>query len=219
MASISSWLRRWPARSPLAVVLAVTLAVALAVTLAVVLVRAMREKREKYRKPRKSSKPKKTKKPKPASRSGSRSRNNSGNNSSNGGGDDGGDDGGGDGKTRTGTATFYWAREKDKGKGTGPTGACYDNVLTPFYSLAVKCGSQFKKLQGTRVEYKLEGEDKWRKGVIEDSCAGGGCRDIDVYVGLNKNPAYNDRRKITYKLLGKDPNNACTNLDYVVRCR
>jgi hypothetical protein len=128
------------------------------------------------------------------------------------------DSGSGGGQTKTGTATFYWSNEKELGYGTGPTGACYSNKLKPFYSLAVKCGSQFNKLRGTRVEYKLEGEDKWRQGVIEDACGGSGCRDIDVFVGSNMNPKYNDRRKITYKLLGKDPNNKCTNLDYNVNC-
>lgn len=121
--------------------------------------------------------------------------------------------GGGGGGNKSGVATFYWAREKDVGHGTGNKGACYNNKLTAFRSLAVRCG-QWRRLRGMKVQYKLEGKGGWRTGVVEDVCKGPRCRDFDVYVGETKKKNYDGRPKITYKLLGKDPRNRCTNLNY-----
>lgn len=189
----------------------------LAVAVPILLIMYWRNRSEGFRRPKKTPKPKRTPKPKSKSKSKSSKSKSKGTpvklrslSAS--------DDGSG-GQTMTGTATFYWAKEKNVGYGTGATGACYDNKLKPFYSLAVKCGSTFKRLQGMMVEYKLGDEDTWRQGVIEDQCDGPHCRDIDVYVGTSKNSAYNNRRPITYRLLGKDPGNKCTNLDYEPGCK
>ena len=49
--------------------------------------------------------------------------------------------------------------------------------LTPFRSVAVKI-DRFRELEGRSVEIRGFGTY-----VVEDGCAGGQCKDFDIYVG------------------------------------
>lgn len=71
-----------------------------------------------------------------------------------------------------GWATYYTSNE---GGAVGAGGL----RLTPFKSVAVRL-RDFKKLKGRRVDIKGFG-----KFVVEDACAGRGCKDFDIYVGNN----------------------------------
>lgn len=97
-----------------------------------------------------------------------------GNNDSGGGGCDG------SGNWLSGQATYYAANEPDVGHGTGPIGS-RDNPLIRGTSVATRNGGDF----GRRV--CIRGLKSMPDGVyrVDDVCAGGGCRDFDVFVGSN----------------------------------
>ena len=78
--------------------------------------------------------------------------------------------GGGNGKWQKGCTTYFTAKE---GGAIGKSG----KRLTPFRSVAVKL-SQYDKFAGREVEIRGFGVF-----VVEDGCAGGACKDFDIYVG------------------------------------
>lgn len=71
---------------------------------------------------------------------------------------------------KRGLTTYYTSNE---GGARGAGGL----KLTPFRSVAVRIGD-FRKYEGRRVEFKGIGTF-----VVEDGCAGGACKDFDIYVG------------------------------------
>lgn len=77
-----------------------------------------------------------------------------------------------EGKWLTGHTTYFSSKE---GGAVGKSG----KRLTPFKSVAVKL-SQYDKFAGREVEIKGFGVF-----VVEDGCAGGSCKDLDIYVGGN----------------------------------
>lgn len=89
--------------------------------------------------------------------------------------------------------TYYWAKEKNKGYGTGPMGI-RDNRLVPFKSVALK-GALGPKYFGRTVE--IQGMGSYR---VDDQCDGPGCKDVDMYVGLTQN-GYDGIKPICYKIV------------------
>jgi hypothetical protein len=83
-----------------------------------------------------------------------------------------------------GYTTYYTSNE---GGAVGAGG----KRLTPFKSVAVRL-RDYKKFKGRRVDIKGFG-----RYVVEDACAGKGCKDFDIYVGDN---VANARRLPNYKL-------------------
>lgn len=71
---------------------------------------------------------------------------------------------------QTGEATYYMSYEG------GPVGAG-GKRLEAFKSVAVPL-SQFKKREGAWVEVRGIGTFR-----VDDACAGGGCKDLDIFVG------------------------------------
>lgn len=69
-----------------------------------------------------------------------------------------------------GHTTYYTSNE---GGSIGAGG----RRLTPFRSVAVKV-ERFRQLEGRDLEIRGLGAF-----VVEDACAGDGCRDLDIYVG------------------------------------
>ena len=83
-----------------------------------------------------------------------------------------------------GWTTYYTSNE---GGAVGAGG----EKLKAFRSVAVRL-RDFKKLEGRRVDIKGFGQF-----VVEDACAGKGCKDFDIYVG---NDVANARRLPNWQL-------------------
>jgi hypothetical protein len=85
---------------------------------------------------------------------------------------------------KRGYTTYYTSNE---GGAVGAGG----RKLTPFRSVAVRL-RDFKAHKGRRVDIKGFG-----RFVVEDACAGSGCKDFDIYVG---NDVANARRLPNWQL-------------------
>ena len=101
---------------------------------------------------------------------------------------------GGGGEWKSGQMTYYWASEPELGNGTGPMGT-RDNRLVAMKSIALK-GSLADANFGRRVEIEGMGSDF----VVADKCLGGGCKDIDLFVGQNSG-GHDGVRPIRYRFL------------------
>jgi hypothetical protein len=79
---------------------------------------------------------------------------------------------GGGGEWQSATMTYYTGKE---GASRGAGG----KILTPFKSVAVKL-ADFKRLQNKQLEIQGVGVV-----AVEDGCAGGACKDFDIYIGAD----------------------------------
>ena len=76
----------------------------------------------------------------------------------------------GGGDWQSGTMTYYTGKE---GGSRGAGG----KILTPFKSVAIRIGD-FKRMENRQVEIQGVGVV-----TVEDGCAGGACKDFDIYIG------------------------------------
>lgn len=111
--------------------------------------------------------------------------------------------GGGGGGWKKGKMTYYWGAEPDQGFGTGPKGGC-DNALRPLKSVAVP-QARWKQLRGRRV--RIQGVCD--ECVVDDLCAGPGCREFDLYVGYDNTNKYDGVKDIKYKVGGRVKGHPC----------
>ena len=116
------------------------------------------------------------------------------------------DDGGGDDEhtgTQNGQMTYYWASEPDIGYGSGNLGAC-DNQLVAFQSVAVP-KARWGELKGRVVSI----EGVCERCVVDDMCAGPGCKDLDLYVGTDNSEGYDGIESVRFRVGKQVPGHPC----------
>lgn len=106
--------------------------------------------------------------------------------------------------TQNGQMTYYWASEPDIGYGSGNLGAC-DNPLVAFESVAVP-KARWEELKGRAVEI----EGVCDRCVVDDMCAGPGCKDLDLYVGTDNEGAYDGIVAVRFRVGDRVPDHPCS---------